>query len=180
MARERATELAGPRRVTVARPGRCGRVVLDRSEELGERRERLVDVALKARVIAREHVEARRELGLERTERWKVLEVLDLVVAAQARDHALETPPRDDCELGGGAASAMLVEQRNEAVRLAPKAVVNLEPESSRGRWILAPRGARMPFEPRANLASPRESLFRIGVQARIVLERLAFVARLG
>ena len=99
------------------------------------------------------------------------------MVAAQPRDQALETPARDDRELGGGAASAMLVEHRDEAVRLAPKTVVNLQPESSTGRTDPAPCRARMPFELCANLAGPREGLFGSGVQAGIVLERRMFVA---
>ena len=57
---------------------------------------------------------------------------------------------------------------------------MNLEPESSPVRGILAPRVARVTLEPGANFASRLECLFGIDVQARIVLERAAFVARLG
>ena len=66
----------------------------------------------------------------------------------------------------------MLVEQRDETDRFAPKSIVNFEPETSPVRGIVAPRGARAALESCANLASPRGRLFGIEIQARIVLER--------
>jgi hypothetical protein len=85
----------------------------------------------------------------------------DFMVAAQARDHALETPARDDRELGG-TASAMLVEQRDEAVRLAPKAVVNLSQNRAVGDGSCAMpradavRAVREPREPTRELVRKR------------------------
>jgi len=181
MARERATKLVGPRCVTIRdlRRSRC--VACGSGEQLRERRERLLDMALQPRMIFREHVDARRELRLERTESRKVFEVFDLVVVAQARNHAGETRCGNDRELGGSAApAAMFVEQGDEAIGFAPEAVVNFEPETSPVRGIVAPRAARTALESLTSQASPRGSLFGIGVQARIVLERRTIVARLG
>ena len=99
------------------------------------------------------------------------------MVAAQPRDQALETPARDDRELGGGAASAMLVEHRDES---SPTRAENRRESPAR----IEDRATDLCAMPRADavravadLAGPREGLFGSGVQAGIVLERRMFVA---
>src|SRR5262245_49652843 len=181
MTRERATEVVATRYVTVGYVRRSRGVVRGRGEELAERPERLVGVALQPHVVAREHVESRRELRLERAERGKVFEVLDLVMVTQPRDEPREARSGNDRQLAGGAApAAMLVEQCDEAVRLAPKSVVNFEPEASAMCGIVAPRAARVTLELGASFARRHGGLFGIDFQARIVREARAFVARPG